>query len=511
MCRFLIAFLLISAATGAPAAADNTVRWASQGDALTLDPNGQNEGPTLTLIRQIYESLVKRDPDLKLIPGLATEWRLVEPTVWEFDLRRGVSFHDGQAFTADDVVFSIERAKSPTSDFGAYVATVDRVEKVDDFTIRLHTRGPNPILPDELTEIYMMSRAWAEEHGVEVPVDPASGEESFATRNANGTGPFVVELREPDIRTVLRRNTAWWGLAEPEAHNIDRIEYTPIANAPTRVSALRSGRLDLMLDVPVQDIPQLERAPDIDILQTANVRTIFLGLNVDREPFNDPRVREALYRAINIEAIRRIIMRGQAQPAGIITAPQVRGYTAELDERLSYDPDAARDLLADAGYADGFRVTLDCPNNRYVNDEAICQSLVPMFARIGVEIDLQSVPKSQHFPKIEQRETDFYLLGWGVASLDSHYVFRFLAVTGGPWNATNWSDPEFDALVEAAGVEIDGEKRTAMLQQAWAILKQSNAYLPLHHQVLSWAVSDRFSIPIQGDNQVQFRYGRVLD
>ena len=509
----------IGLSTGA-AWAQNTIRWAAQGDALTLDPHAHNEGPTLALARQIHESLVQRDADLNLIPGLATDWRLVEPDIWEFDLRRDVTFHGGQTFTAQDVVFSLDRARSDNSDVKSYLDSVERVEAVDRHTIRIHTAGPNPILPDQLTEIYIMSAAWARENDAERPVDRGSNMESYATRHANGTGPFRVTKRQPDILTVLDRHAGWWGLDRPDAHNIDRIEYTPIGNAPTRVAALLSGKVDVLTDTPVQDIERLKRTNDISVQQTLEVRTIFLGLNVDdaalassdvtgANPLADRRVRRALYHAINAKALQRVVMRGLAEPAGIVGPPQIRGYSKRLDQRLPFDPDQAKVLLAEAGYPDGFSLRLDCPNNRYVKDESICQAIVGMLARIGVTARLESVPKSQHFPKIEQRTTDFYLLGWGVPTLDSEYIFDFLARSDGPWNATGWADPEFDALVDKIAVETDQEQCVALMHRAWERLKEATVYLPLHHQMITWAMADRIDLPIQGDNQPQFRYARV--
>ena len=244
MRHIIFAFTLLFAAQ--PVLAENVVRWAAQGDAITLDPQAQNEGMTLATAQQIYEPLVNRAETMALTPALALSWRLMEdPTVWEFKLRQGVTFHEGQAFTADDVVFTFERALKPTSDMKDIIGTVREAVAIDPYTVQIKTDGPNPILPQQITDIFIMSRSWAEDNQVTEPQDTASGQETYAVRHANGTGPFVLDLREPDVRTVLVRNPNWWGLSEPNPHNIDRLIFTPISNAATRVAALLSGELDL--------------------------------------------------------------------------------------------------------------------------------------------------------------------------------------------------------------------------------------------------------------------------
>ncbi len=506
-----------------PVCAENVVRWSSQGDAITLDPHGENEGLTLAIQSQIYEPLIERDPTLGLEPMLATSWEMVEPTIWEFEIRQGVVFHDGRPFTVDDVIFTFNRAMNDVSDMKTIIQSIVRVEAIDPMRIRIVTDGPDPILPQQITDIYMMSRSWAEEYGIEVPQDRAAQEETYAVRHANGTGAFVLELREPDIRTVTVKNEKWWGLTDAsknEPHNIDRIVYTPITNSATRVAALLSGELDFVLDTPLQDLPRIARTPGLTIKSIPQVRAIFLGLNMGaaelessdvkgRNPFSDPRVREAMQRAIDATAIQKKVMRGKSAPAGTINPPGVHGFSKELDQRLPYDPDLARILMADAGYGEGFEVRLDCPNNRYINDEAICQAVVPMLAQIGVRVTLNSQPKSLHFPLIQNGQTDFYMLGWSSGTLDSHYTFSFLASPDNRWNQTGFRDERLEQLIDDMAVETDVTKRDTMIAEAWTILKQANNYLPLHHQVLVWTMRDELNLPIQPDNVPQFRYARL--
>lgn len=503
---------------GAAAAAANTLRWASQGDALTFDPHAQNEGPTNTANQQVYEPLIWRNADLVMQPGLALSWEAVEPTVWAFELRPGVTFHDGTPFTADDVVFSFERAKAETSDFGDYITSVESVEAVDDMTVRIHTKAPNPILPNQLTELMMVSRAWAEANDVGVPQDFAGGEENYAVRNANGTGAFKLTIREPDVRTVMVKNPDWWGL-EANPHNIDEIVYSPIANPATRTAALLSGEIDFLLDPPVQDLERIKATAGLKTASTPQIRTIFFGLDIgsdelrfsDGNPFKEPKVREAMALAINIEAIRDRVMRGLAEPAGIVTSPGVHGYTKALDERPAFDVAAAKVLMAEAGYADGFATTLNCPNDRYVNDEAICQAVVGMLARIGIEVNLVAQSKSIHFAELQNRDYDFYMLGWGVPTLDSHYVFNFLYTTEGSWNFTGFSNERLDELTQAMEGTVDLTERDAFIAEAWAIAKEANVYLPLHHQVINWAMVERLELPIEAQDSPHFAWARMSE
>jgi len=505
----------------APALAENVVRWSSQGDAITMDPHAQNEGMTLATAQQIYEPLVNRAQTMALTPGLALDWGLTDdPTVWRFTLRPGVTFHDGAPFTADDVVFSFERALKPTSDMKDIIGTVIKAEAIDDLTVDIHTSGPNPILPQQITDIFIMSRTWAEANNVVEPQDTANAEETYAVRHTNGTGPFILELREPDVRTVMVKNTNWWGLSEANPHNIDRIVFTPVSNAATRVAALLSGELDFVLDTPVQDLARVRRTPGLTVRSTAEVRAIFMGIDAGSaelrssdvegvNPFADPRVREAMNMAIDRNAIVSRIMRGLAEPAGMLLSPGIGGYTEEIDALPAFDPEAARALMAEAGYADGFSVTLDCTTDRYMNDEAICQAVVGMLARIGVRVRLDAKTKTLHFPKIQNDETDFYLLGWGSGTMDSHYHLDFLAMPERAWNRTGLDDPELFEMIDAIAVETDLAKRDDMINRAWLRLKEAQVYLPLHHQGLAWTMKDSLQLPIQPDNQPQFRLARM--
>ncbi|WP_040609331.1 ABC transporter substrate-binding protein [Pseudooceanicola batsensis] len=500
----------------APIAADaqNVLRWTSQGDALTLDPMSQNEGPTNAMNGTIYESLVSRNPSLELVPELAESWE-PGPDGWTFKLREGVKFHDGADFTAEDVVFSFERAMAESSDFKEQAKNVASVEVIDDHTVKLVTDGPNPILANQLTSIMMVDKGWAEANDIVTPQNYAADEETYAVRNANGTGPFMVESRAPEELTVLVANPDWWGKDEFPG-NLDRIEYRPISNAATRVAALLSGEVDFVLDPPLQDLERLRAADGLKVETVAQIRSIFFGMdqgidtlrssNLEENPFKDQKVREAFNLAIDREAIKRVAMEGLSFPTAMITPPGVMGNTPELDEPYGYDVERAKSLMEEAGYADGFSVQLDCPNDRYINDEAICQAAVSMLARIGVDVQLDAIPKAQHFPKIQNRTSDFYMLGWGVPTLDSHYVFSYLLAKDGSWNATGYDNERVNEITQLITTETDLEKRAALIDEAWQIVREEMPYLPLHHQVIAWAMSEDFDIPIAADDALRPRY-----
>ena len=509
---FTVSLLAMTAAS--PALAENVLRWTSQGDALTMDPHSQNEGPTIAMNGQIYESLVTRDADVTLQPELAESWEAGSDG-WTFKLRKGVKFHDGADFTAEDVVFSFERANHEASDYKEQAKNVTSVEVIDDYTVKLMTDGPNPILPNQLTSIYMMDKGWSEANNVTAPQDFKAKEETYAVRNANGTGPFSLVSRAPDELTVLERNAAWWG-NDMFPGNIDKIEYRPISNAATRVAALLSGEVDFVLDPPLQDLKRIEAADGLGVKTVAQIRSIFFGMDqgvdklrssdVDGNPFKDKRVREAFNLAIDKAAIQRVVMEGLSFPTGMITPPGVLGNTPDNDASYGFDPEKAKSLLTEAGYPDGFSIQLDCPNNRYNNDEKICQAAVAMLAKIGVKVNLDAIPKAQHFPKIQKRESDFYMLGWGVPTLDSHYVFSYLLDGEGSWNATGYDNARVNEITDAITTEIDIDKRTALIDEAWDLVKADIPYVPIHHQVLAWGISDKVDIAIAADDAFRPRF-----
>ncbi|HUA54547.1 MAG TPA: ABC transporter substrate-binding protein [Candidatus Sulfotelmatobacter sp.] len=521
----MLALVLVLAAAPADA---KTLRWAFQGDVNSLDPYALNETFTHGFLSNVYEGLVMRDKALNLVPGLALEWKSTAPTVWRFKLRPNVTFQDGSPFSADDVVFSFQRVTKDGSDDASLVAAVQEVRKVDALTVDLVLRYPDPILPQEITSWLIMSKAWAEKNGAVDPSSTAKKIENFATRNADGTGPFMVKSREPGVKTVLVPNPHWWGKVE---HNLTEVVFTPVASDQTRVAALLAGDLDLIDPVPLQDLDRLSKEKSIKLLQGPELRTIFLGLDQYRDqllysnvkgknPFKDRRVRLAVYQAIDIQAIKTRVMRGASRPSGLMVGPGVNGYDAKIDQRYPYDPAAAKKLLADAGYADGFQVTMDCPNDRYINDERICQAVVAMLARIGIKVDLLAQTKARYFQKILSGDTSFYLLGWLPPSYDAHSTLFNVMDTpaarapGAPkgqggYNPGGYSNPKVDALTQQIAQELDPAKRQALISEAFLLHKQDVGEIPLHQQALAWGVRPNVHVELRADDYLDLRHARV--
>ncbi|MCR9125791.1 MAG: ABC transporter substrate-binding protein [Rhodobacteraceae bacterium] len=506
----------------APMASAETLRWARAGDALTMDPHAQNEGPTSALAQQIMEPLVMRDMTGAIVPALATEWGPSEadPNVWIFKLREGVTFHDGAAMDSSDVKFSLDRAMTPDSDFKELLASVTEVRAPDPMTVEIVTDGPNPIMPSNLTGLVIMDQGWAEANNAVKVQDYEGGEDTYAAKNANGTGPYKLVSREPDVKTVLTLNENYWGKDE-FAMEVTEIVYTPIQNAATRVAALLSGEVDFIQDVPVQDLARVAAADGLDVRTAPQNRVIFFGMNLGdadlandnvdgANPLADVRVRRAMSMAINRDAIKQVVMRGQSEPAGMIAPPFVNGWNEAMDSSSRTDVEGARALMAEAGYGDGFSIQLDCPNDRYINDEAICQAAVGMLAQIGVTVNLDAKPKAQHFPLINTLETDFYMLGWGVPTYDSEYIFNFLVHSRddkyGSWNGTRFSDAELDAKIEALASETDLPKRDQMINEIWQVVQDEQLYIPIHHQVLNWGMASRVGTIVAPDDMARFKY-----
>jgi peptide/nickel transport system substrate-binding protein len=516
------AVLLSALASMAVPAGAETLRWARAGDALTLDPHAQNEGPSHTVRHQMYEPLIIRDTTGAFEPALATEWApsADDPNVWVFKLRQGVKFHDGADFTAEDVVFSFNRAKQPNSDMKELIGSITEVRAVDDYTIEMVTDGPNPILPSNLTNLFIMDKGWSEANDTMNVQDWEGGEITFATTNANGTGPYVLTSREPDVKTVMTRYEDYWG-RDQFPLEVSEIVYTPIQNAATRVAAMLSGEINFLQDMPVQDLARVAEAPGLVVKQAPQNRVIFFGMNMGAEdlerdnvegknPLADVRVRKAMSMAINRDAIRQVVMRGQSQPAGMIAPPFVNGWTEAMDAESSTDVEGAKALMAEAGYADGFSIQLDCPNDRYINDEAICQAAVGMLGQIGVTVNLDAKPKAQHFPLITDGTTDFYMLGWGVPTYDSEYIFNFL-VHGresdiGTWNSTGYDNDDLDAKIKSLASNTDLEARNADIAAIWRVVQDEQLYIPIHHQVLNWGMAEGVGMEVDPEDQPKVKY-----
>ena len=509
-------FVALSAA-GVVASAQ-TVRIANQGDALSMDPHSLNETLQLSVTGNVYEPLVGRNKDLSLTPMLATSWKQTSPTVWRFELRKGVQFHDGTPFTADDVVFSLARTQVEGSDMKSYTNDFKEVRKIDSHTVEIETKTPFPILPDVLSLVYIMSKKWCETNQATVPVDRRKGVENTASFKANGTGPFRVRERQPNVRTVFTRNGSYWGKIEG---NVTEVVFTPIGNDATRVAALLSGEVDVMEPVPVQDIDRVNSSANTRAITGPELRTIFLGMDQKRDellysnvkgknPFKDKRVRQAFYQAIDIKGIKKTVMRGASNPSAQLVGPGINGFQPEM-KRLPYDVEAAKKLMAEAGYPNGFEVSMNCPNDRYVNDGRICQTVAANLSRINVKINLQAETKGTYFPKVLRRDTSFYMLGWTPATYDAHNVMNAIMRCvddkgAGQFNLGAYCNPKVDELTLKVQAETDKNKRNAYIKEAFDLHAADVGHIPLHQQALAWGVNKKVKLVQLADNFMYFKW-----
>jgi len=484
-----------------------TLRIASQGDATSLDPHSHNESFTNYFLGNVYEGLVGRDRNFEIAGQLAESWEQVDPNTWRFTLRPGVTFHDGSALTADDVIFSMDRALAESSNFKHVLASVDSYSAPDDMTVEIVTKAPNPILLNDLLDLMILDRQWAEANGAEEPINLQAEEKAFSATNANGTGPFSVVSRAQGEKTVLAENPDYWGTKG----NVTEVIFTPINNASTLVSALLSGEVDLVMPLPLQDIARVEGADGVKVVSSPEARTMYIGMDqwrdqiiespVEGNPFKDLRVRQAFAHAVDAQAIIDRVMQGQATLATQYVMDKVNGFNPDLT-RLAYDVDKAKALLADAGYPDGFELTMDCSTDRYVNDGQICQAVVSLLARAGVKVNLIAQPKAQFFPKVVAPDfgTSFFLLSWTPSTMDSLNVFqnvlgsRDLDNGRGAWNISGCSIPEADALAEKAAVTMDAAEREALLKDAMALMVENVCLVPLHVQQLVWGAADTVDV-----------------
>jgi peptide/nickel transport system substrate-binding protein len=515
MKRYALATLAAAALLGTTAAQAQTLRFASQGDPQTMDPHSQNESFTNSVNQQVYEYLVHRDKQLNFVPGLATSWEQVSPLKWRFKLRQGVKFHDGSAFNADDVVYSINRAKEPTSQIAVYANAVGTPKKIDDLTVELDLAKVNPIFMEHIAPLFIMDKEWSEKHNVTKPLDFKNKEEKHTALNANGTGPYMLVSRQPGIKTTWKRNPNYW---KPIEGNVQEVVFTPISNDATRSAALISGELDFILDPPPRDVAKLRNTPGVKVIDGPENRIVFIGMDQFRDelqysnvkgknPFKDARVRKALYQAVDIETMKNKLMSGQSFPSGGNTpSPKAYYNDPKIEARFAFDLNEAKKLMADAGYPNGFEVQLDCPNNRYIQDEEICIALAAMWEKIGVKVRVVAIPRVTYFPKLEKFDTSMYMLGWGGAVTDAETtltpVLRNLQPTGGigSYNYGRSTNAKFDDLAARSSVEADPAKRRELILAALTEWKEQVHTIPLHRQVIPWGARANVSAVHRPDN-----------
>ena len=516
--RLLIAALLALTALAPATAAELVIGLGA--DVTSIDPHNNNAAPNNSIAEQIFNKLIENDAQQKPKPGLAESWQTIDDLTWEFKLRRGVKFHDGSEFTAADVAFSIERPGIINTPGGFTIFTRSITEKiiVDPYTIRLKTATPYPNLPIDMAGLIIVSSKAAK--GA-VAADFDSGKATI------GTGPWKFVRYIKGDRIELVRNDNYWGPKPPW----DKVTFRLITSDPSRIAALLSGDVQMIEVVPPADYANLKVNKDITIFTTTSNRMIHLHLDsnrdkspfvtdkagrpLDRNPFKDARVRRAFYQAIDIETIKTKVMRDMAAPTALMISPLLFSGADKLT-RWPYDVAAAKQLMAEAGYPEGFELVMDCPTDRYVNDEEICQAVTAMLGRIGVKVTLNALPKAQYFEKVSPPKYDssFNLLGWTPGSLDSWNVLANLVICrdakgkGGTFNFGGYCNPKIDELTRKILVEQDTAKRDAMIGDAFRILHDDAGMIPLHQQALAWGVTKAMQVTQRADGHIRFAWMR---
>lgn len=467
-------------------------------DPTSLDPHEQLSGATLQLSHLLFDPLVRFRQDMSIEPRLAKSYEQIDARTTRFHLREGVKFQSGRTLSAEDVVWTVNRLKQ-SPDFKALFEPFAEARAVDDLTVDLVTKQPYPLVLNLATYIFPMDRefyAGTDERGRPKDIIVKHGA-SFASNNAGGTGPFAVTGREQGVRLTLKRFGDYWDKDSPG--NVAEIVFTPIKEPATRVSALLAGDVDFIAPVPPTDVTRIKNAACCDLITMPSVRTLTFQLNQDRVPaFKDPRVRLAMVHAVNSEGIADKIMRGLATAAAQLSPPGYAGHDSALVPR--FDLAKAKELMQQAGYADGFSVTMLAPNNRYIEDARVAEAVAAMLARINIRVDLQTMPKAQYWQRFDERAGDIMMIGWQSDTQDSANFYEFLVMTPDPkkgygqYNAGNYSNPEVDRLTLETQTMTDPVARAAALKKIERILYDDAALIPLHWQHLSWAARNNVGI-----------------
>ncbi len=486
-----------------------TLRMAYDADTESLDPHEQLSGATLQFSHLVLDPLVRYKKDMSFEPRLATSWKRIDATTMRFMLRKGVKFHSGNPFTADDVIFTFNRLKV-SDDFKGIFTSFKEIKKIDDHTIDVITDGPFPLILQNATYIFPLDQKFytgKDERGRD-KAELVKHSDTYASTHVSGTGPFTVESREQGIKTVYKRFNGYWDKKSPG--NVKEIVFTPISEGATRVAALLSGGVDFIAPVPPTDLERLQKEAAINVVTMSGTRIITLQLNQNRvEAFKNQKVRLAVDYAINNTGIVEKSMNGFATPAGQLSPKGYLGYNDKLKPR--FDLKKAQALMKEAGFEKGFNVTMMCPNDRYTNDYKICEAAASMLSKINIKVELTTIPKAQYWPKFDERAADIMMLGWHSDTEDSANFYEYLTNTfnketgRGQYNSGNYSNPKVDKMTDQANSETNDKKRSAIMQEIEKIQYDEAAFVPLHWQNLAWAAKKGVEIsPIL--NVMEFPY-----
>jgi peptide/nickel transport system substrate-binding protein len=502
--RLIVAGFALAITAATPALASREVSIGLQAAITSMDPHYHNLSPNNSMMLHVFEPLIKRDDNQKLVPGLATSWRAIDDLTWEVKLRKNVRFHDGSPFTAEDALFTFKRVpnvpKSPSS-FATFTQAIVDAKAPDPHTLILKTAAPHVLLPSDLASVMIVSR----QHG-----ENAATEDYNSGKAAIGTGPYKFAEYVPNQRVVLKANYGYWGGEEPW----DKVTFKILTNPAARVAALLSGDVQLIETVPTSDIAKLSKDPKYSVVNKVSNRVIYVHLNqsteksppfltdksgkpFEKNPLRDARVRKALSMAINRDAIADRVMEKQSVPAAQLLPDFFYGTSKKLKPQ-KYDPEGAKKLLAEAGYPNGFAMTLHGTNNRYINDDKIAQALAQFYSRIGIDTKVETMPSAVYFTRASKLEFGYNILGWGTESGEQGSSLRSLLATHDPkkgmgvTNRGRYSNPEFDKLLQSALVTMDDKKREALIQQAAEMAMNDTALIPIHYEVSTWGSARGF-------------------
>lgn len=521
-----ISLLLVGAYSDAFAQKEKVFRWSSAGDFLTFDVHAQNESLNSAANAAVYEALVRYNTDMRVEPCLASQYQRVK-NGFLFTIRENVRFHEGETLTAEDVAYSINRALLPESQFKAAASGILGAEVVNSRQVLVKTVSGSPVFLNQLTQLCILNKKWAEKHNAFRPQNYVLGEESYLARHANGTGPFKLVSREVDVKTQFVANHEWWD-EKNRRGNVEKVIYTPINSAATRTAALLSGQVDFVLDPAPQDIARLERNASIQVLSRAEDRVMMIALDQYRDqtpyvsdlngkplsanPFKDVRVRQALSLAVNRQALVKSIMRGKAVATNTVISDSVFGYDSQIAQTGQYDLPKAKALLKEAGFEKGFAFTLDTPNNRWVNDENLCKALASMWAKLNVKVNVHSMPRAQYFPKVLSFDTSAGLVGWGSSTFDAYYPLQSLSATydgasgAGISNIGRASYKQMDALLKKLNLAEDLNEREAIARQALSLEQKRVLHIPLLQPMFSWAMKKNIDPIVRPDNKLTLEW-----
>ncbi len=466
-----------------------TLKLAMDADPVSLDPHMQLSGGMLQYSHLVFDPLVRWNKDTKIEPRLATKWERIDDKTVRFYLKKGVKFHSGNELTADDVIWTVNRLKKSV-DFKGIFEPFETPKKVDKYTVDIITKVPYPLLLNTATYIFPMDSKFytgKDKKGMDKSLINKTGY-SFANENASGTGPFIVTYRQQGVKTVFEANKNYW----TKRGNVDKIILTPISKDASRVAALLSGDVDFIMPVPPQDFNRIEKKSTTKLITMDGTRIITFQMNQKRVPaFKDKRVRQAVVYAINNAGIAKKIMRKAGTAAGQMSPKGYQGYDPSLKPR--YNLKKAKQLMKEAGYEKGFEISMIAPNNRYINDEKIAEAVASMLGRIGIKVNLKTMPKAQYWDKFDEQAADMQMIGWHSDTEDTNNFFEFLLMcpnkeTGyGQYNSGNYCNPKLDEIAIKAQSETDMNKRAKMEKELERIAYEDAAYVPLHWQNLSWA------------------------